>query len=293
LNPDGTGTDQHVKDFVTALMQHVGSEKIKYIEIWNEPNNGLEWSGTIAQLVRMVKDVRSVAQSIDPNVLICSPPETGDGQSGIEMNWLAEFLAAGGGDFVDIITFHGYVPSTNPENIVARIENTRAVMARYGQSGKPIFDTEGSWLARKGSPVDEVAFTARHYLLQIAENIQKFYLYSFDLTSEGHLYDRTTKMLTPNAVAYKQFYAWTVGALPSAPCSTSGTIWSCDLKRANNYEALAVWDDSSTCFACTTSTYDVPVKFKQYRDLAGNLNPISGSKVPIGPRPILLETGTF
>ena len=293
LNPDGTGTDQHVKDFITALMNHVGPGKIKYIEIWNEPNNPPEWTGTLAQIVRMTQDVRTVAQSIDPNVLICSPAETGDGTNLNQMNWLGAFLAAGGGAYVDVITLHGHVPDDTPEFIATRIDNTRTVMAIYGQSAKPIFDTEGSWPALEAPPVDEVAFTGRHFLLQIAEQIQKFYLYSFDLKIDGYLYDRTEQMLTPNATAYEQIYTWTVGALPSSPCSASGTVWSCDFKRANNYEALAVWDSSGNCFDCTTATYAVPAQFKQYRDLAGNLTPISASTVPIGPRPILLETGTF
>jgi hypothetical protein len=218
----------------------VGTEKIKYIEIWNEPNNPTEWTGTQAQIVRMTQDVRTVAQSIDPNVLICSPLETGDGANTVQMNWLGAFLAAGGGAYVDVIALHGRVPDDTPELVATRIDNTRTVMATYGQSAKPIFDTEGSWPGDGTPPVDEVAFTGRHLPLQIAEQIQKFYLYSFDLTSNGYLYDRTEQRLTPNATAYQQIYAWTVGALPSGPWSASGTVWSCEFTRANNYEALAV-----------------------------------------------------
>jgi hypothetical protein len=46
LNPDGTGTDQHWKDFVTAIMQHVGTQ-VGYFEIWNEPNNPNYFSGCV------------------------------------------------------------------------------------------------------------------------------------------------------------------------------------------------------------------------------------------------------
>lgn len=292
LNADGTGTDQHLKDFITALMNHVGVGKIKYIEIWNEPNDQNKWNGTQAQIVRMTQDVRAVAQSIDPNVLICAPPETGDGTAGEQMNWLGAFLAAGGGAYVDVITLHGHVPGDSPEDIAPRIDSTRAEMALYGQSGKPIFDTEGSWAADLTSPVDEVAFTGRHYLLQIAKAIQRTYWYAFDL-ADGYFYDRTTGQLTANATAYEQIYAWTTGASPSGACSAIGTVWTCAFARSNNYQALAVWDVSSNCYACTTMMYTVPAQFTQYRDLTGNLTPVSGSQVPIGPRPILLETGTF
>ena len=73
--------------------------------------------------------------------------------------------------------------------------------------------------------------------------------------------------VTPNATAYQQLYAWTVGAVASGPCSATGTVWSCGLTRSNNYQALAVWDVSRACLNCNTGTYDVPVQFKRYRDL--------------------------
>lgn len=95
LNPDGSGTDQHLKSFITALMLHEGAGKINYIEIWNEPNIPKEWGGTIQQLVRMSADVRAIAKSFDPDIQIASPPETGDGDLSLQMNYLAGYLAAG------------------------------------------------------------------------------------------------------------------------------------------------------------------------------------------------------
>ena len=59
-------------------MEHVGAGKFKYIEIWNEFNISTEWSGSIAQLVRITKDVSTIAKSYDPNVKIIGPAETGD-----------------------------------------------------------------------------------------------------------------------------------------------------------------------------------------------------------------------
>jgi len=122
LNSDGTGTDQHVKDFITALMQHEGPGKIQYIEIWNEPNIPAEYGGTVAQLVSMARDVRQIAQSYDPNIKITSPPETGDGKGATKMLYLGAFLSAGGGQYVDVIGLHGYVQ--NPEDLITRINAT-------------------------------------------------------------------------------------------------------------------------------------------------------------------------
>lgn len=293
LNADGTGTNQHFHDFITALMDHVGPGKIKYLEIWNEPNITGEWLGTDAQLVRMAQDASSIAKSIDPAILISSPPETGDGSGGTNMNWLAGFLAAGGGQYVDVIGFHGYV--STPEAVGTRIDSTRTVMASYGQQNKPIFDTEGSWgWNRLSDPDQEAAFTARQYLVQIAKQINRFYWYAWDITATGDLYNSSIPGLTKAGVAYQQIYQWMVGASPTGPCAAVGTIWTCNFTRPNGYQALAVWDTSQTCSnsLCTTIMYTVPVQFTQYRDLSGNLVKITGSQIPIGLKPVLVETAS-
>ena len=47
LSCNGSGTDQHFKNFVSALINHLGPGKIKYWEMWNEPNIQKEWSGDV------------------------------------------------------------------------------------------------------------------------------------------------------------------------------------------------------------------------------------------------------
>lgn len=183
------------------------------------------------------------------------------------------------------------MPGSAPEEIATRIDNTRTVMAQFGQSSKPLFDTESSWSV-PSAPVDEIAFLARHYLLQISMQIQAAYLYGFDYANDGNLYSKATGQLTANAPAYQQLQDWTIGATPLAPCSATGTIWTCDFVRSNGYLAEAVWDTSQNCDDCTTNQYPVSAPFLQYRDLSGVVTSISGTQVPIGPRPILLETNS-
>ncbi len=70
LNADGSGTNQHFKDFMTALLNHVydgthavGS-RIKYYEVWNEYNVPGFWDTggdnvqLYRQMIRMAEDVR-------------------------------------------------------------------------------------------------------------------------------------------------------------------------------------------------------------------------------------------
>jgi putative Ig domain-containing protein/putative glycosyl hydrolase len=298
LNADGSGTDQHFKDFVAALMHHVGPGKIKYLEVWNEPNITTEWAGTTAQLVRMTQDASSVAKAIDPNVQIVGPSETGDGGGlFLKMNWLDGFFAAGGGAYIDVVGFHGYPYTGNPEEIIGRIGNMQTVMANYGQQGKPIFDTEGSWgVTNNLSDGDlQAAFTGRFYLVHIAQGVSRLYWFAWDTPNTGDFYlPSTSNTLTKAGVAYQQIRQWTLGATPAAACASSGTIWTCSFTRANAYQAIAVWDTSNTCSngVCTTGLYSVPPGMIQYRDLTGKLTSITGTSASIGLKPILLENSS-
>ena len=99
LNADGTGPDQLWQNYVAAIAQR-SAGRIKYWEIWNEPKNAYYWNGTVAQLVRMAKDARSVILSIDPQAVMLTPPSHGPYQ--------ATYFAAGGAKYADVITYHGY-----------------------------------------------------------------------------------------------------------------------------------------------------------------------------------------
>jgi len=84
-----------------------------------------------------------------------------------------------------------------------------------------------------------------------------------------------------------------VGATLTQPCSSVGTVWTCQLNKGT-LQTLAVWDTAQSCSngTCTKSTYTIPVanpKYFHYLDLTGKSTNISGSTVQIGYKPILLE----
>jgi hypothetical protein len=164
------------------------SETINYWEVWNEPNICIEWNhsdqpnvdcstqdppgpsdGTVAQLVRMASDAKSILPS---TVQITAPPVTD--VSGIN-NYLNQILSAGSANF-DIIGFHGYFNAPNgacpsacptPEYFLAEWS---ALVGVAGTS-KPARNTEFSWGADSNvtDPDMRAAFAARSYLLQESE----------------------------------------------------------------------------------------------------------------------------
>ena len=94
-----------------------------------------------------------------------------------------------------------------------------------------------------------------------------------------------------NSPAYQQIYQWTLGAIPTAPCAYNGTVWTCSFTRSNGYQALAVWNPSETCTngLCTTKEFTLPIGYVQYRNISGTLTPITGTQLPVGLKPVLLE----
>lgn len=315
LNTDGTGTNKHWKDWVTALATHSvnsSTAHIKYYEIWNEPNDTHFFRGTTAQLVRMTQDAACIIKgigptctktAIDPDALIVTPAATLGGAN--ISDWLSGFFGSGGASVVDVIAFHGY-NGVDPEKVPSMVNTIRSgALTTYGQTGKPLFDTEYSWGLNNPivDPDQQAGFVARSLILHWSSAVDRVYWYSWD--TSGNMWTATSVLgcTTPDpsgigftcesAAAYSTLQNWTLGATVNQACSSVGTVWTCGFTRSGGYQALAVWDTAQTCNNgfCTSSSYTIPSgsNYIHYRDLAGHDNTISGSTVPIGYKPILLE----
>jgi len=151
LYPDGSGPNQHWKDFVTALARHNKNSSgahIRYWEAWNEPHNDFFWNGTYAQLVRMVADAYHIVKSYDPDAVFLSVSVGWQSQD--SMRWFEGYIAAEGSRYIDKISCHGYVKQGGgkygpPENLVKYIGPYRASLAKLGLGSKEIWDTESNW----------------------------------------------------------------------------------------------------------------------------------------------------
>jgi len=311
LNSDGSGTDQHWKDFVNALATYSQSSvsgHIQYWEMWNEPHNSFFWNGTDAQLVRMVSDAFAIIKAVDPNAVILSPTMGWINRS--SLTWASGYLAAGGANYMDAVAVHGYVFQTQngvktdyPETMVSLFAPYQSLLNSYGLGDKQIFDTESSWSlnghwgAYSSDPDLQAAFVARLYLLHAAYGIVRLYWFEWNDPSDGTLWlpnpaaPSGPGTLQEAGVAYQQIYNWLVGNSMPTGCSQSGTVWTCSITGAKGYLAEAVWDTSQTCSGgtCTSSSYKVGSSYSQYQTLSGATVTITGGTVPIGAKPILLE----
>jgi hypothetical protein len=293
LNADGTGTDQYWKDFVRAVATHAAG-RIRYWEIWDEPNNYFYWEGTFAQMARMAKDARTIILRIDPRAKITTPPVA------VVKRWWDGYAAAGGLQYADIIAFHGGVRSNcdeapRAEDLVYTLGVFRTMLAGFHQQAKPIWDTEAQWGdIRRNCFTDQdlqAAFLGQFYLLHRSLRISRFFWYSYADPYIGQLFDSNTGQLTKAGVAYQQIHEWLLGNTLSTNCSASGTIWTCGLTGPAGYLAEVIWDTAETCSngKCQTVKYQVKNIYTQYRTLSGQTIPITHNQVPIGAKPILVE----
>lgn len=292
-NPGGCYPPQNMQDwddFVRAMATHAGG-RIKYWELWNEANQHEYWSGGIPALVTMAQHAYTIIKSIDPSAKVFTP--SGVGGATDTSTFLDKFLAAGGGQYVDGIAFHGYVNSipSAPEDVNRIVDAVRGVMAKYGLSGKPLWDTESSWGPANHLPNedDQIGFVARHYVLQWSKGVQRDYWYAWNDTNYGTLWDIGTHLIRRPGVAYKELDSWLSGAEMTTPCVMSpDSTWTCGFTLRDGMPAQVVWNSSVS--ASSTLLFRPAPNYVRFKSLDGSAAQISGGSVQVSNKPLLLVT---
>lgn len=297
LNADGAGSDQYWKDFVEAIVTHCKSSQtvhVRYWEIWNEPYLPSFWTGTMPQMVRMAADAQSIIHRIDPDAIVLNPP--GPLRFARYQDFMANYLAAGGGKYADAIAFHGYVHGkpgvhSTASDFLTYLTEFRKVLAQYGQESKPLWDTEASWGNEEVFLPDQdmqAAFVAQFYLLHWSQGIERLYWYAYNDGAVGRLWipdaysPSRPGRVTAAGKAYAELYSWLVGVTMTQPCAQDGSKWTCGITK-DGHEAQIVWSPDSE------QSYTPKATFKKMRDLDRATTQISGP-IKIGPKPILLES---
>lgn len=329
---DVDGADQSLKDFVTAVYRHVTAKgwHIQYWECWNEPDVRNEYSGTPGQLLNMCRDIKNTIHPLDPKAQFVSPGFTSlsilgfrediDSSTckGDDCSLMQRYLAAGGSQYADIIGYHGYgfpdpvdplfddkLPASmirvNMPNLTKQVN---AIVSRTGNSGKPIWMTEGGddlpMSSQNALANDDLhaAFVGRYLLQFMGRGTSLVTWYGWDFGGPHALLADHTGIpddrLNKGGLAFREIYNWTVGkgATMVQPCTPSETVFICTLRDSKGKTMLAMYDTSKNCTGsapCETAMKSVPREYTQWTDLEGVIHPISANAVPLGRKPILLE----
>ena len=263
--------------FTTALLSRYKG-RIKAYELWNEPDQNSEWTGSVADMVTLTNHFHDIVRNIDPSALIISPTV-----NGYQDGFMSAYWASGGTTDVDVIGLHGEPGSIHAETIGgALITGPNSLMSMYGLTHKPIWDTEA--MPSVDLSADQLAaFVALDYLLHWSNGVKRLYWYEWDIEGPSALKN------APAAAAYQQVYKWMVGSKMGA-CSLNGSndiysaVYTCDLTTNNGQHTRAVWNSSGN-----TSTYTVPTGYTKYVDLTGTVHHIIGRTINIDNKPVLLE----
>lgn len=274
--------------------------RIRYYEIWNEPNLQQFYSGTVGQMEMLSREAYLILKEIDPSIIVVSPSATGDDTG---PSWLEKYLRRGGGAYADVIGYHFYVTPKPPEAIVPLVRKVQQIMARHGVSNKPLWNTEAGWVIAnsrgsvdpkqvgfpenmKALTADEAAaYVARSLILAWAAGWKRFYWYAWDNQVMG-LTEVDGKTVKLPARAYAETLKWLVGAKMSECKSNSEKTWICRLTRSGGYTAWIVWNPERKLIFKLPKTWRV----QHVRNLAGARHDLVDlDRLEIGQSPLLLQ----
>ena len=173
-NANATGPPDRYADYAdfagAAAARYRG--KVRFFQIWNEPNLAYEWNWQRPDPARFVELLRAASQAVkraSPDAAVLFPslaPTDGLEASAplTDLEYLDQVYRAGGGDAFDILSAqayglgqppdeHRYIRVRRPANWswrqpvdtridVSRLPLLREVMERHGDTGKPVWISE-------------------------------------------------------------------------------------------------------------------------------------------------------
>jgi hypothetical protein len=277
------------RDYVrTVATRYKG--KIRYYEIWNEPNLKNFFSGTPEQMVALAREAYKILKEVDPSIQVVSPSVLTDFGG---WGWLDEYLSKGGSAYTDIVGAHFYIHDKgSPEDSLQLVREVQRVMEKHNLSQKPLWNTETGFGNKQEnsylSDEQSMAYVARSYILNWAVGIERFYWYGWDTRNVVTLLmvKEDNKTLTPAAQAYSEVQKWLVGSRMNKCEPDSNNTWTCDLTRENGDPIWIVWNSKQE------QDFKVPENWNvgQVQNLKGEKTSVSGDRMlKIGQLPLLLS----
>lgn len=330
MNGDGSGTDATWINFITALATHVHNNHLQnpngYADInyWESGNefivNPPQWCGSYLQLARMMQDAKAIVKQVNPSTTMLTHamawynlPENIDYLT-TKANIQGAQTPA---EMADIIDYHCYqYPTKPPERVIGVLEKLRqSTDSVPAAKGKPIFCSEGGWIAfAPTSWTHGVNWFARYLLSLSSTGILDFNLFQYDtyMLNNGKglparlvdFWAPTTAYscdipasrgyFCPTEIVWQQVYQWLEGITYQGPCvhhpTKEGKIWTCDHTSTGQYQTgKFVWYD----LLDQTWSYIVPPGFTKEQDINGHItNIIPGLPIVISNSPVLLMSGS-
>jgi len=147
-------------DFVYAFVKHF-SGRVRYIQIWNEPNLWYEWGGVepnARDYVALLRLAYRRAKEADPNVCVLSAPLAATLERSVraisDLDFLQQMYDEGARNYFDILAANAFGQERPPEDPpdpsvlnFQRVVLLRQVMERNGDAAKAVWLNEFGWNA--------------------------------------------------------------------------------------------------------------------------------------------------
>lgn len=274
--------------------------RVRYYEIWNEPNVLTFYTGSIEALVRLTREAYLILKSVDASNILVSPAVVGGGSNNLA--YLDEFLSRGGKDYIDIVGYHFYVPSSTPEAMVPIIRAVKKIMQKHGVANKPLWNTETGWRIENGDGTSDHpmhkqwkklgvaeeagAYLARAYIIGRAEGLDRFYWYSWDNLYGLGMREPTTGHPKPMAETYGKVVEWLVGN-QVGECDDNAGVWACSVYHNNKQIGWVAWRSQGETQFWTKPTTWGAKRVKQLFEEGSSTIPEQG--VFLGRSPVLIS----
>jgi Beta-galactosidase len=277
--------DQVWQDWLRAITTRYKG-KIRLWEVWNEPDIVDFYCGSPDKLIDLARQAYTIIKEVDPANRVLSP-----GFSGFQgPGYLDYFLAQGGGQYADILSYHFYV-YTPEENANWRMINIQDTIRRNNAQAKPLWNTEQGWIdIPNPKPIPQAtgaAYVARAYLLHWAYGIERFYYYAWDNDWNQFQFVQTDGLsLTQAGVAYREVAQWMTGkVMESISVDNTGT-YTVTLRDSRGRKQRVVWNPNQSVQLVIPAAWNVV----QQKDLAGTPTDLRGKTViAVGESPLLLQ----
>lgn len=158
-------------DFVHAFVERY-RDRVRYIQIWNEPNLSAEWGFQrvdAVAYVRMLQVAYQRAKEADPAIVVLTAPlaitleDASMRGNHNDLVFLEQMYQAGAADYFDILSANAFGLDRPPEdppdpNLLnfRRVELQHEIMARYGDEDKAVWINEYGWNAAPASFEDDI-----------------------------------------------------------------------------------------------------------------------------------------
>lgn len=220
--------------------------KVKYWEIWNEPDIAFKIKHNPLIYVELLKRAYKTIKSIDPDAKVV-------GICGSFMKFIEPVVRAGALKYMDIFSYHCYSYKYNPGTALPDwLNRVKRLMGRYAENRQiPLWNTEvgvgddrGGYITSEEDRRRICGIMARNYLIAKATGTQRLFWFSVDFHSTyAHSIIDYRLIPSPVMVAYNNLVKLLGNAryLGEISCPEKENFYALKFKRADGIYVIAAW----------------------------------------------------